>query len=223
MIELRSVTKTYRTGSVSATVLQDLSLEIKEGDFLAIIGTSGAGKSTLLNLIGLLDLPSKGSVWVEGQNVSTLPEKAYGLLRRERIGFVFQDFKLVRDMTALENVEIPLAYSGTHNKKQRRERALEVLRDVGLEGKADRYPDELSGGQKQRVAIARAIANRPRLLIADEPTGNLDADTTKEVLALLQQMHQSGMAVVIVTHDPFVAGHARDVWELGDGKLALRK
>ncbi|TCP52145.1 putative ABC transport system ATP-binding protein [Tumebacillus sp. BK434] len=222
MIELRSVSKTYRTASVAVPVLQDLSLEIREGDFLAIIGTSGAGKSTLLNLIGLLDRPSRGTVWVGGQNVSTLPEKAYGLLRRERIGFVFQDFKLVRDMTALENVEIPLAYSGKHNKQQRRERALEALREVGLAEKADRYPDELSGGQKQRVAIARALANRPRLLIADEPTGNLDAETTREVLALLQQMHRSGVAIVLVTHDPIVAEYASEVWELSDGKLVKK-
>ncbi|ASS77293.1 ABC transporter ATP-binding protein [Tumebacillus algifaecis] len=196
-----------------------MDFKIEEGDFLAIIGTSGAGKSTLLNLIGLLDLPTSGQIFVQGEEVTKLSEKDYHRIRNSMIGFIFQDFKLVRDMTALENVEIPLAYSNRYSKKERHSQARDMLKRVGLDGKAQSYPDELSGGQKQRVAIARALANRPRLLIADEPTGNLDSETTQEVLALLQALHQEGITVIIVTHDPYVASHANTVWRMDNGQL----
>ncbi|WP_243896123.1 ABC transporter ATP-binding protein [Paenibacillus sp. F411] len=225
MLTLSHICKSYIHTSnpkSSLKVLEDITLEIQSGDYIAILGTSGVGKSTLLHIIGLLDKPDRGSIWLHDQAVDTLSNKEYTKVRNEMIGFVFQDFKLITDMTVFENVEIPLIYANKLNKHQRRQRIMDVLEQLQISDKERVFPSELSGGQKQRVAIARALVNKPKLLIADEPTGNLDSDITHEILELLQRLHQEEkLTLVIVTHDIEVAERANKVYRLSETGLNL--
>lgn len=221
MIELHNISKSYTNkNNIETKVLSEINLKINEGDFISIMGTSGVGKSTLLNIIGLLDSPNSGYICIDGEkmDISRLSTDKYSKIRNRYIGFIFQDFKLIRDMNVLQNVEVPLAYAG-YNKKLRKERVKEVLQQVGLVEKEDAYPDQLSGGQKQRVAIARAIANKPKILIGDEPTGNLDAETTEEILRLINSLNKLGVTIVLVTHDLNVAKNANRILELHSGRL----
>lgn len=222
MIELHNISKSYTNkNNIETKVLSEINLKINKGDFISIMGTSGVGKSTLLNIIGLLDSPNSGYICIDGEkmDISRLSTDKYSKIRNRYIGFIFQDFKLIRDMNVLQNVEVPLAYAG-YNKKLRKERVKEVLQQVGLVEKEDAYPDQLSGGQKQRVAIARAIANKPKILIGDEPTGNLDAETTEEILRLINSLNKLGVTIVLVTHDLNVAKNANRILELHSGRLA---
>jgi putative ABC transport system ATP-binding protein len=222
LIELHNISKSYTNkNNIETKVLSEINLKINKGDFISIMGTSGVGKSTLLNIIGLLDSPNSGYICIDGEkmDISRLSTDKYSKIRNRYIGFIFQDFKLIRDMNVLQNVEVPLAYAG-YNKKLRKERVKEVLQQVGLVEKEDAYPDQLSGGQKQRVAIARAIANKPKILIGDEPTGNLDAETTEEILRLINSLNKLGVTIVLVTHDLNVAKNANRILELHSGRLA---
>lgn len=222
MLKLSNICKSYEGKSNTIKVLDQISMVIQKGDFIAILGTSGVGKSTLLNIIGLLDKPDSGRILLNEMPVESLSSKAYTKVRNETIGFVFQDFKLINDMTVFENVEIPLVYAQQLDKPQRRQRIMDVLTRLKISGKEDVFPGELSGGQKQRVAIARALINTPQLLIADEPTGNLDAATTTEILDILQELHRrDNLTIVIVTHDTEVAGKADKVYRLSEDGLTL--
>lgn len=216
MISLRNARKRYVGKYTSTEVFNGLSLEVNVGEYLAIVGRSGGGKTSLLNIVGLLDSDFEGRLLFRGRDVSSLKDADYRRIRNEEIGFVFQDFKLIPELTVYENVEVPLAFS--HKKERRshrKERILSLLREVGLDGKEHAMPHELSGGQKQRVAIARAIANEPALLIADEPTGNLDEDSSRSILSILRELQvKRGMTIVLVTHDPEVMSHADKVYEL---------
>jgi putative ABC transport system ATP-binding protein len=216
LIELHDVAKTYRMGDVSVHALRGVSLQVTEGEFVAVMGASGSGKSTLMNVLGLLDRPTRGDYRLAGQEVSRLDRDALAGRRNQTIGFVFQSFNLLSRTSALENVELPLLYSGL-GARERHARATEALRQVGLADRADHHPNQMSGGQQQSVAIARAIVTRPRLVLADEPTGNLDSRTSVEVIALLQALGRSGMTVVLVTHEPDIAEYAGRVITMRDG------
>jgi len=217
MIELRGVTKLYRTDRIETVALEDLDLTIGYGEFVAVMGPSGCGKSTLLNLMGLLDEPTRGSVAVGGRPITFGSDAALARLRNESIGFVFQSFHLVPDLTVLDNVEIPLLYrKGTAS--ERRRTALAAIERVGLASRAHHLPSQLSGGQQQRAAVARAIVGKPRLLLADEPTGNLDSRMGDEILALLQGLNADGATVVMVTHDTRLADSAHRIVRLFDGR-----
>jgi putative ABC transport system ATP-binding protein len=217
MIELENVTKVYRMGKVEVYALNGVSLSIKQGEMLSIIGASGSGKSTLLHLLGCLDRPSSGRYVLDGIDVSRLNDDKLAELRNKKFGFVFQDFNLLRRATALSNVELPLIYSGGRSKQIK---AMEALERVGLGKRARHKPTELSGGEQQRVAIARALVNNPALILADEPTGNLDSVSTKEIISIFQQLHKDGITVIIVTHEPEIAEQTPRVIRLHDGKLA---
>jgi len=216
MIELENVTKIYRMGEVDVYALNGVSLSIKQGEMLSIIGASGSGKSTLLNLLGCLDRPTSGRYLLDGADVSRLNDNKLAELRNKKFGFVFQDFNLLSRATALANVELPLVYSGGGSK---RPKAMEALERVGLAKRAKHKPTELSGGEQQRVAIARALVNNPSLILADEPTGNLDSASTKEIIAIFQQLHRDGITVAIVTHEPDIAQQTQRVIRLRDGKV----
>ena len=198
--------------------LRGVSLSVEQGEFTAIMGASGSGKSTLMNLLGCLDRPTRGRYLLDGQDVSALSPDALAAIRNRTIGFVFQSFNLLARTSALENVELPLVYAGL-SAAERHRRASETLAQVGLSGRAGHHPSQLSGGQQQRVAIARALVNRPRVLLADEPTGNLDSRTSEEVMALLQDLGASGITVVLVTHEPDIAEHASRVIVMRDGRV----
>lgn len=198
--------------------LQDVSLNVPEGNFFAIMGPSGSGKSTLMNILGCLDRPTSGEYILNGTDVSTIGEGGLAELRNKLIGFVFQSFCLIPKLTALENIEVPMAYAGVPP-AERRKRALHLLRKLGMEHRANHLPAELSGGQCQRIAIARAIANRPRLILADEPTGNLDIKTGEDIMSILQELHRDGATVVLITHEPDIAGYAGDTLRLSGGRL----
>jgi putative ABC transport system ATP-binding protein len=216
IIQIDDVTKTYRMGEVDVRALRGVSLTVTEGEFVAIMGASGSGKSTLMNVIGCLDRPTSGSYWLAGEEVSRFGKDELAAVRNRTLGFVFQSFNLLSRTSALENVELPLLYSGLPA-RERHARAHEALEHVGLGDRTHHHPNQLSGGQQQRVAIARAIVTRPRLLLADEPTGALDSRTSVEVMALLQELGRDGLTVVIVTHEPDVAEFAGRLVVLRDG------
>jgi putative ABC transport system ATP-binding protein len=216
MLKCESLSRTYLSGGRELTVLKDISFEVEPGGFLAIVGPSGSGKTTLLGLLAGLDRPSTGQVWLDGQNLDALDEDARARLRRERVGFVFQSFQLIPTLTALENVQVPLELAGGDGAAI----AHELLERVGLGGRGHHYPAQLSGGEQQRVALARAFSNRPRILFADEPTGNLDARTGAVIIDLMADLNrQLDTTLVLVTHDPDLAGRARRTIRLADGRM----
>lgn len=218
MIQLENVSRLYRMGDAVVHALKGVTLTIPKGRFVALMGPSGSGKSTLLHILGLLDRPTAGSYLLDGQDVGKLTEGQRSRLRREAIGFVFQFFHLLGRLTALGNVELPMLFAGI-GASERKRRALEALEAVGLAHRAHHRPDQLSGGERQRVAIARAVVMGPRLLLADEPTGNLDRASAAEVMGLVRALHRQGMTVVLVTHDPEIASFAQEVYRLADGRL----
>jgi putative ABC transport system ATP-binding protein len=215
VITLEGITKVYRAGEVEVPALRGISLHIPEGQFVAIMGPSGSGKSTLMNLIGCLDQPSAGRYILDGYDVSDLTEDQLAWIRNRKIGFVFQSFNLIPRVKALHNVEMPLIYAGDN--KQRRERALAALTSVGLQSRASHLPNELSGGQQQRVAVARALVTDPAILLADEPTGNLDSESSLEIMKLLRDLNHQGHTIVLITHEPDIAAFAQRVVRLRDG------
>jgi putative ABC transport system ATP-binding protein len=218
VIVVEDLWKTYDMGEQEVHALQGISLRIRHNEYVAIMGPSGSGKSTLMNLIGCLDTPTKGSYWLNGHLVSDLNDDELARIRNKEIGFVFQTFNLLARATALHNVELPLIYNGT-NAAERLERAQESLRSVGLEDRMSHKPNELSGGQRQRVAIARALVNRPSIILADEPTGNLDSKTGDEIMALFDNLRAHGHTIVLVTHEPDIAEYANRVVHIRDGKI----
>jgi putative ABC transport system ATP-binding protein len=220
VLRLENVSKSYPRPGGAVLALRPTTLEVAAGDFVAVVGPSGSGKTTLLSILGGMLAPTAGKVWLEGRSVYDLPVPQRARLRRERVGFAFQAFNLVPYLTALENVQVPLYLAGRPPAEQRR-RALALLGRVGLADRAGHRPAELSAGQQQRVALARTLANGPALVLADEPTGNLDPDTGREVLDLLADFNREGTAVVMVTHDPAAAGRARSVWRLTAGAVEV--
>ena len=218
VIEARELTKVYGRGENRVEALTGINIDVEPGEWIAIMGPSGSGKSTLMNLFGLLDRPTSGSYKLEGRDVSRLRDRELARARRDLIGFVFQSYNLLPRESALKNVELPMVYAGVR-RKERRKRALEVLETVGLAERAHHRPPELSGGQMQRVAIARALVNGPALLLADEPTGNLDTVSGAEILDLFEELNASGVTVVLVTHDAEVAARTQRVVELRDGRI----
>jgi putative ABC transport system ATP-binding protein len=220
LIELRDIRKVYELDEVRVEALKGVSLQIPGGAFLALIGPSGSGKSTLMNTLGCLDRPTSGSYLLAGQEIATLSADERARVRNQRIGFVFQNFNLLARTSAVENVELPLLYAGPVPARERRARAIELLERVGLGGRLGHHPGQLSGGQQQRVAIARALVNRPSILMCDEPTGNLDSKTSKEVIRLFNDLNEEGITVILVTHDQDVARAARRVVVLRDGEVA---
>jgi putative ABC transport system ATP-binding protein len=219
IVETRGLTRIYRMGRSEVRALNGVDLTVERGEFLSVMGRSGSGKSTLLHILGCLDRPTSGEVFLDGVEVTRLPRKALPRLRREKIGFVFQQFNLIPTLTALENAALPLRYAGVGGKEQKR-RAQEALEKVGLADRLHHRPSELSGGECQRVAIARAIVNRPALLLADEPTGELDTQMAAEIVNLLRHLNQEiGMTIIIVTHDPLVASRTDRIIHLLDGRI----
>jgi len=217
MIELEGVTKVYGNGSVKVQALGPVDLTVEEGDLVAIMGPSGSGKSTMMNILGCLDVPSSGRYSLDGIDVSSLRDNKLAGIRNTRIGFVFQSFNLIARTSAARNVELPLVYAGIRT--NRRRRALAALERVGLGERANHMPNELSGGQQQRVAVARALVTEPAMILADEPTGNLDTTSTIEIMKLLVELNDSGRTVVLITHEPEVAEFAKRVIELRDGRI----
>jgi len=216
MIELENVTKVYRMGKVEVYALNGVSLSIKEGEMISIIGASGSGKSTLLNVIGCLDRPTSGRYLLEGADVSRLNDNKLAEMRNRKFGFVFQEYNLLSRATALSNVELPLIYGGNRHKRQR---AMGALERVGLAPRAKHKPTELSGGEQQRVAIARALVNNPSLILADEPTGNLDSHSTAEIISIFQELNRDGITVIIVTHEADIASQTQRTIRLSDGEI----
>jgi len=216
MIELENITKVYRMGKVDVPALRGVNLSISQGEMLAIIGASGSGKSTLMNIIGCLDKPTVGRYLFEGADVSRLNDNKLAEMRNKKFGFVFQEYNLLSRASALSNVELPLIYSGSRNK---RNQAMEALERVGLAPRAKHKPTELSGGEQQRVAIARALVNNPAIILADEPTGNLDSAVTAEIISIFHQLNRDGITVVIVTHEMDIAGQTQRIIRLYDGKV----
>jgi len=220
MIELENVTKVYRLGEGEVRALDGVSVRIEKGEMSAIMGPSGSGKSTLMAILGCLDVPTSGTYRLDGVNVESLSDNQLADVRSHKIGFVFQQFNLLARTSALDNVMLPLSYGGVHG-RERRARAEESLRIVGLGDRMKHRPNELSGGQQQRVAIARSLVNQPAILLADEPTGNLDSKTGTEIMRLFQRLHgELGLTVIFVTHDPFIARHTERVIRLADGQVA---
>jgi putative ABC transport system ATP-binding protein len=222
VIKLENVSKVYEMGEDKLYALNNISLEIKKGEFVAIVGPSGSGKSTLMHIIGLLDKPSSGEVYLEERRVHHLSEISQAELRNKHIGFVFQVFNLLPRTSALENVEMPLIYSGI-NRREREERAIKALKLVGLGEKLDNTPSQLSGGQQQKVAIARALINNPSLILADEPTGNLDSRSGEEILSLLVNLNKKGNTILVVTHDADIARKAKRIITIKDGEIVGNK
>ena len=218
MIRTEHLTKIYRMGDTEVYALNDVNLEIEEGEFVAVIGPSGSGKSTLLNMIGCLDKPTSGSVYIDNVNTATLSENQLAEIRRKKIGFIFQQFNLVHTLDAVENVALPLFFSGIR-RDLRLKKAEELLARVGLGNRARHKPAELSGGQQQRVAIARALSNDPEVVIADEPTGNVDTETGNTIMDILHGLNKEGRTIIVVTHDPEIAARATRTQRMRDGKL----
>src|SRR6058998_1153628 len=219
LIRLQKISRRYQMGAEIIHALREVSLEIQRGEYVAITGPSGSGKSTLMNLIGCLDTPTAGEYWLNGQKVSDLDDDELARIRNKEIGFVFQTFNLLPRATALHNVELPLIYAGLPT-RARREQAAVALERVGLGDRMEHQPNELSGGQRQRVAIARALVNDPSILLADEPTGNLDSTTSAEIMQVFQDLHRQGQTLVMVTHEHDIAAHAARVVTLRDGAIA---
>jgi putative ABC transport system ATP-binding protein len=217
-IELTHITKTYKMGSLEVPALQGVDLVVERGEYVAIMGPSGSGKSTMMNIIGCLDRPTSGTYRLDGEDVSHLDDNALATIRLRKLGFVFQGFNLLARTDAISNVALPLFYAGV-NARERRRRALAMLTEVGLSDRAHHKPSELSGGQQQRVAIARALVNDPAVLLADEPTGNLDTKTSAELMALFDHLHEGGRTIIMVTHDENVARKARRIVRLLDGRI----
>jgi len=217
VITLEGITKVYLAGEVEVVALKGISLHIPEGEFVAIMGPSGSGKSTLMNLIGCLDQPSSGRYILDGYDVSALTDDQLAWIRNRKIGFVFQSYNLIPRASAVHNVEMPLIYAGDN--QQRRERAMAALESVGLLQRASHLPNELSGGQQQRVAVARALVTDPAILLADEPTGNLDSESSIEIMKLLRELNQQGRTIVLITHEPDIAAFAQRVVRLRDGVI----
>jgi putative ABC transport system ATP-binding protein len=220
VVELIEATKIYRLGESALPAVDSVSLAIERGETLAIVGPSGSGKTTLLNLIACMDKPSEGKVMIEQTDTSTLDADQLAELRAERVGMVFQFFNLIPVLTAVENVEMPMVYAGIGTREERRERALEMLESMGIADKAGRYPSQLSGGERQRVSIARAVVNGPAILVADEPTGNLDSHTSKMVFESLRSLSQEGQTTLIATHDQNVVDYAGRILQMEDGRLS---
>ncbi|PXF53578.1 MAG: ABC transporter ATP-binding protein [Candidatus Methanophagaceae archaeon] len=219
MIRTEHLSKVYRMGEIEVPALRDVSLEIEEGEFLAIVGPSGSGKSTLLNMLGCLDKPTSGAVFIGGVNTALLSENELAEIRREKIGFIFQQFNLIHSLTALENVALPMFFAGVKS-DARIKRAAELLAKVGLRERMHHKPSELSGGQQQRVAIARALSNNPAVIIGDEPTGNVDSETGDAIMGILEGLNRNeGRTIIVVTHDTEIAAHAPRVIRMKDGRL----
>ena len=221
VLKLDHIYKDYNLGKLVVPVLKDVSLYVEEGEYVAIMGPSGSGKSTLMNIIGCLDRPTSGTYELNGTDVFSQNDRAMAAMRLSGIGFVFQNFQLLSRQTALDNVALPLIYAGVR-KKERRQRAFEALKRVGLEDRVTFKPTQLSGGQKQRVAIARARVNNPKLLLADEPTGALDSKSSEQVMQLFQMLNDDGITVVMITHDPGIARHAKRIVDIFDGVISER-
>jgi putative ABC transport system ATP-binding protein len=216
IISVKELRKTYIMGTTKVHALQSVTLDIRKNEYVALMGPSGSGKSTLMNLLGCLDTPSSGGYDLNNIDVSTMTDNELAEVRNKEIGFIFQTFNLLPRLSALENVALPLVYSGM-SKSKRLERAQEVLEDVGLGDRVDHKPNELSGGQRQRVAIARALVNNPSIILADEPTGNLDTKTSVEIMEILEKIHDQGNTIILVTHEPDIAAHAHRIVRLRDG------
>ncbi|MBU1151758.1 ABC transporter ATP-binding protein [Patescibacteria group bacterium] len=222
LIELKKICKTYHTGKISLTALNCINLTIKEGEFVAIMGPSGSGKSTLMNILGFLDVPSHGSYVFEGKKVKSFDEVSLADIRNKKVGFVFQSFYLLARMTALENVRLPLIYGDISDKEQV-QKAENALKITGLGDRMEHNPNELSGGQQQRVAISRALVNEPKIIFADEPTGNLDSKSGKEIMEIFKKLNRDGNTIIMVTHDSKVASYAKRIIKLKDGEIISNK
>lgn len=218
VIKIRNIVRDFKLGSETVHVLKGIDLDIERGDYIAIMGPSGSGKSTLMNILGCLDTPTYGTYVLNGNDVSQMHDDQLAEIRNKEIGFVFQTFNLLPRTTALDNVALPMVYAGA-SKSERTERAKEVLTDVGLADRMDHRPNQLSGGQRQRVAVGRALVNRPSIILADEPTGNLDSKTSVEIMALFDEIHANGNTVIVVTHEEEIAAHAHRVIRLRDGMV----
>ena len=218
LVDVQDICKVYNPGENEVWALDHVSVQIHEKEFVAIIGQSGSGKSTLMNMLGCLDVPTSGTYMLHGQDVSHMTDDELSDIRNKEIGFIFQGFNLIQNLTALENVELPLIYRGLP-KKERLELSREALKKVGLENRMDHKPSEMSGGQQQRVAIARAIAQAPPVILADEPTGNLDSNSSKEIMGILRGLHEEGRTVILITHDNDIAAQAKRVIKIMDGKI----
>jgi putative ABC transport system ATP-binding protein len=218
MLQIKALGKTYGKGETKVLALKNVNLTVEEGEFVSIMGPSGSGKSTLMNIIGCLDRATIGAYALDNVDVESLNDNELALIRNKKIGFVFQSFNLLPRISALKNVELPMVYSGVHH-KERRSRAVEALERVGLGDRMDHKPNEMSGGQKQRVAIARALVNKPAIILADEPTGNLDSVSSEEIMEQFQQLNKEGVTVLIVTHEPDIAEHTKRIVTFADGYL----
>lgn len=219
VIRLEKITRFFKVGTEIVRALRGVDISINRNEFVALMGPSGSGKSTLMNLIGCLDTPTAGSYWLNGSDVSKLEDNDLAEIRNKEIGFVFQTFNLLPRLTALENVALPMIYAG-YGKPQRLERAMQVLDDVKLTDRVKHKPNELSGGQRQRVAVARALVNKPSIILADEPTGNLDSKTSIEIMGLIEEIHKAGNTIILVTHEEDIARHAHRIIRLSDGLVA---
>ena len=218
MIRLENIEKLYRTDKIETMTLSNVNLEVEQGEFISVMGPSGSGKSTLLNVMGLLDVPTGGTVSLNGKTIESYNDRHLARIRNEEIGFIFQSFHLISDLSVLDNVEIPLLYRRGMGGRERRKMALEALDKVGLSSRIHHFPSQLSGGQQQRVAIARAIVGKPQILLADEPTGNLDSHMGDEVMDILEELNREGTTVVMVTHDPSLAERTERTVRLFDGR-----